>query len=271
MRGPILFAVISSLVLCGAALAQKVQFSPADKSVVLARMEAIPESNQQRAERMRELFIQAGCGGSLTEQKVEGQETPNIICRLGREQSDTVIVGAHYDCSSPQRLDNWSGAALLPAIYQGLRRKKREHSFLFVAFADRGDSPAGAESFARSLSPSQLEHTGAMVNLDVLGLSPTKVWAAHSDKDLVHSLIVMVYALKIPASQVDLTALGSTDSDPFAARGIPQITIHSLTQQNVRSGSSTQFQPNNYYASYRLLCGYLAYLDRSLKPRPHTE
>jgi hypothetical protein len=110
-----------------------------------------------------------------------------------------------------------------------------------------------------------------MINLDALGLSPTKVWAAHSDKDLVHDLIVMVYALKLPASQVDLAALGSTDSDPFAVRHIPQITIHSLTQQNVVSGVGSQFRPNNYYDTYRLLCGYLAYLDQSVKLRPHSE
>ena len=78
-----------------------------------------------------------------------------------------------------------------------------------------------------------------MINLDALGLSPTKVWTAHSDKDLVHSLIVMVYALKLSASQIDIAAAGTTDSDPFAAHHIPQITIHSLTQQNVATGATT--------------------------------
>jgi hypothetical protein len=271
MRAPGLAVIISVSLLCGAGLAQKVQFAPAEKSVVLERMKTIPESNRQRAERLRELFTEAGCG-SLVEQKVEGAETPNIICRLGSGLGDLVIVGAHYDRASAQRpLDNWSGASLLPVLYQGLRKKKRHHSFLFVAFADHDNDPAGAESFIRNLTPSQLGRAQAMVNLDVLGLSPTKVWTAHSDKDLVHSLILMVYALKIPASQIDISGAGATDSDPFAARHVPQITIHSLTQHNVLSGASTQFQPNNYYDTYRLICGYLAYLDGSLKPRPHSE
>jgi hypothetical protein len=80
----------------------------------------------------------------------------------------------------------------------------------------------------------------------------------------------MVYALKLSASQIDIAAAGATDSDPFAARHIPQITIHSLTQQNVTTGATTQFRPGNYYDTYRLLCGYLAYLDQTLKPR-HSE
>ena len=110
-----------------------------------------------------------------------------------------------------------------------------------------------------------------MINLDVLGLSPTKVWTSHSDKELIHALVVMVYALKLPASQIEMESSGTTDSDPFALRQIPQITIHSLTQPDLSGDTSTAFRPDNYYDTYRLLCGYLAYLDVTLKPRPHSE
>jgi hypothetical protein len=274
MRGKALSVQVLILTLYGASLAQKVQFTPAEKTVVLERMKAIPETNAARASRLKELFSNAGCNGnSLIEQKVEGADAPNIICRLGTGEGDTVIVGAHYDrVSSAQRpLDNWSGASILPALYQSLRNRKRSHSFVFVAFADDGSNPVGAEFFVHHLSNAQRDRADAMVNVDALGLSPTKVWTAHSDKELVHSLIIMVYALKLSASQIDIAAVGNTDSDPFAARHIPQITIHSLTQQNVATGATTQFRPNNYYDTYRLLCGYLAYLDQSLKPRQRSE
>jgi hypothetical protein len=274
MRGRGLVLVIISVALWGAIWAQKVQFAPAERTAILERMQSIPESNEERADRLKELFVRAGCdAAAMAEQKIQGETAPNIICRLGTGKGDLVIVGAHYDrSSSPQRpLDNWSGAALLPALYESLRERKRNHSFVFVAFADNGNEPAGAEYFAQTLSHSQLEHAEAMVNIDALGLSPTKVWAAHSDKDLVKALVVMVYALKLPASQIDIAAAGNTDSDPFAARHIPQITIHSLTQQNVINKTTTQFRPNNYYDTYRLLCGYLAYLDQSLKSKAHNE
>jgi Peptidase family M28 len=274
MRGKALIFQVIILILCGACLAQKVQFTPADKSIVLERMKNIPGTNAERAARLKELFASVGCNGSsLFEQRVDGADTPNIICRLGTAENDAVIVGAHYDriSSASRPLDNWSGASLLPALYQSLRQRKRNHSFIFVAFADNGNNPAGADLFARQLTPSEVNRAEAMVNIDALGLSPTKVWTAHSDKDLVHALIVMVYALKLSASQIDIAAVGHTDSDAFAARHIPQITIHSLTQQNVATGATTQFRPNNYYDTYRLLCGYLAYLDQTLKPRPHSE
>ena len=274
MRGQALIFQVIILVLCGASQAQKIQFTPAEKSLVLERMKSVPETNEARAARLKELFSQAGClGPALFEQKVEGSDTPNIICRLGTGEGDTVIVGAHYDrATSPHRpLDNWSGASLLPALYQSLRARKRNHSFVFVAFADNGNNVAGAEYFARNLTRSQIDHADAMVNVDALGLSPTKVWSAHSDKDLVHALMIMVYVLKLPASQIDIAAVGNTDSDSFAARHIPQITIHSLTQQNVATGATTQFRPNNYYDTYRLLCGYLAYLDQILKQKGRSE
>jgi hypothetical protein len=274
MRRKALIYPVLMLMLCGASLAQKVQFTAAEKAAVLERMKAIPETNADRAAKLKELFNDAGCNGrSLVEQEVDGVDTPNIICRLGTENGDTVIVGAHYDRnSSAQRpLDNWSGAAILPALYQSLRSSKRSHSFLFVAFADSGANPLGAQYFVSHLGHRQLERAEAMINVDALGLSPTKIWSAHSDKDLVHSLIVMVYALKLSASQIDMAAAGTTDSGPFAARHIPQITIHSLTQQNVATGATTKFRPNNYYDTYLLLCGYLAYLDQTLKPRQHSE
>lgn len=274
MRWKALICQVLILILCGASPAQRVQFTPAEKAAVLERMKTIPETNAGRAAKLKELFSEAGCNGNaLVEQTVDGLDVPNVICRLGTENEDMVIVGAHYDRnSSAQRpLDNWSGAAILPALYQSLKSRKRSHSFVFVAFADSGAHPVGAEFYVNHLTRTRLDRAEAMVNVDALGLSPTKVWSAHSDKDLVHFLMVMVYALKLSASQIDMAAAGNTDSDPFAVHHIPQITIHSLTQQNVTTGATTQFRPYNYYDTYRLLCGYLAYLDQTLKPRHHSE
>lgn len=258
---------------CWATWAQKVQFVPASKTEILERMDNMPVNDSDRAARIRELFRLAGCGGTLLrEQAVDGAETPNIICVLNGLEEDTVVVGAHYDRSTAARpIDNWSGASLLPALYESLRARPRHHNYVFIAFADHGESLSGAKSFADHLSSTESAHTDAMVNLDVLGLSPTKVWSSHSDKDLVHDLLTMVYALKLSASQINMDAAGGTDSDPFAARRIPHITIHSLTQQNLVEHATTRFRPDNYYDTYRLLCGYLAYLDTVLKPRPAPE
>ena len=121
------------------------------------------------------------------------------------------------------------------------------------------------------MAAAELGHIEAMVNLDALGLSPTKVWSARSNKELVQDLLTMAYALKLPASQIDMERAGASDADAFIRQQIPNITIHSMTEDNLAAGASTPLQPDSYYDTYRLVCGYLAYLDVILKARPHSE
>ncbi len=148
MRGPALVIAICGLLFCGACLAQKVQFTSIEKPLILQRMKSVPETNAARVSRLKELFTEAGCNGNCIVRAKSGRrETPNIVCLLGTGKDDTLIVGAHYErtTSTQTPLDNWSGASLLPAIYQSLRNKKRNHNFIFVAFADNGKDPTGAE------------------------------------------------------------------------------------------------------------------------------
>jgi hypothetical protein len=257
--------------LCAAGAAQKVKFSALDRAEILERVKEAPSGDDERAARIKAMFAAAGCNGNLLrEQTVTGASAPNVICELRGEGSEAVIVGAHYDMSSANRpLDNWNAAALLPALYKSLRGQRRHHHFIFVAFADQGGELSGSRFFAGHMSATQVRQAEAMVNLDVLGLSPTKVWSSHSDKDLVHDLVIMVYALKLPASQIDMERASSTDSEAFSFVQVPTITIHSLTEPNLAGGAPATFRPGNYYDTYRLLCGFLAYLDLTLKPRPN--
>jgi hypothetical protein len=270
MRGAAL--AIFVLGLCGFSAAQKLHFTPAAKADILQRTKNPPPTNQQRAAQLWTWFRDAGCGGdALLEQKVNGSDMPNIACRLRGKSDEMIVVGAHYDqpVSAERPIDNWNSAVLLPSLYQCLRPRRRRHTIIFVAFADNDNELTGAETYVNHLTPAELSHVTAMINLDALGLSPTKVWSAHSDKELVKALVAMVYVMKLPASQVDIAAAGKTDSEPFLSLKIPQITIHSMTQANVAEGAATAFRPGNYYDSYRLICGYLAYLDETRKPRPH--
>jgi len=175
MRGTALAILIVGL--CGFCPAQKVRFSPANKSEVLQRAKNIPTSDQERARQLTEWFREAGCKGNLlSEQKVEGSEFPNIVCRMKGKADEKIIVGAHYDrASSAQRpFDNWSGALLLPSLYQCLRTRRRRHTVIFVAFADHGDQPTGAEAFLNQLSPAELKGAKAMINLVLWGSHPQR-------------------------------------------------------------------------------------------------
>jgi Iap family predicted aminopeptidase len=63
--------------------------------------------------------------------------------------------------------------------------------------------------------------------------------------------------------------VGTTDSEQFAQRKIPSITIHSLTQETwdarILHTSRDKFSAmnlDNYYETYRLVAAYVAFLDQ---------
>jgi hypothetical protein len=278
-----LFTILVLILVCAPLCrAQKFHFSPLSESVIRRRVEDAPSDRREREKRIKELFAEAGCGtGKLNEQPLQGIEGENVICRLAGTTNQTIVVGANYD---PMEIDNWPGASLLPSLFQSLNRRQRSHTFVFVAFADNKGDLAGSQFFARQMAQSDLERTDAMIDLSALGFSPTKVSSAASDKKLVELFFRVIYALNEVASQVDISKALHVDSESFAALHIPQITIHSLTHESVAAllpepqepepGADaahldTRFQQNLYYKSYRLISGYLAYLDQTLKPRQH--
>jgi Zn-dependent M28 family amino/carboxypeptidase len=190
---------------------------------------------------------------------------------LQGETDEQIVVGAHYDkvSAGTGTIDNWSGAALLASLYQGLASQKRRHTFVFVAFAGEEQGLIGSEFFVKHMSREELGRTKAMVNLDTLGLSYTKIWVHQADKNLVKAMLVVSGSMKLPIGEVDVEAVGSTDSVSFADKHIPSITIHSLTQQTLHVLHSSEdrlqaLHPDEYYDTYHLVQAYLAYLDVQL-------
>jgi putative aminopeptidase FrvX len=254
--------------------AQTINFHQVGKDVVLARIQEVPAKNRDRQQKVKALFAEAGCGEPVGEQKVAHSNYSNIICRLPGETEEVIIVGAHFDKveRGTGAIDNWSGASLLASLYESLAGTKRHHTFLFIAFCEEELGLLGSEFYASHMNKDDVGRTEAMINLDTLGLSPTKVWVHRADKNLVAALASVAHALKLPASEMDVERVGSSDSESFAGKKIPRITIHSLTRETfpiLHSNQDTikQLHPDDYYDTYRLLSGYLAYLDITLQPR----
>jgi hypothetical protein len=260
--------------------AQSVRFELVPRDVILNRLEQYKGNDQTRAATLKRLFSEAGCDDQhFSEQSVKGTKLPNLVCVLPGDTGKVIIVGAHFDHVSEGDgvVDNWSGASLLPSLYQALRIEPRKHTYIFIAFTDEERGEVGSHFYAKQMSKEQVEATDAMVNMDTLGLAPPEVWASHSDKQLTGMLILVAKKLHLTVTSVNVEQIGSTDSVQFSERKIPSITIHSLTQEtwNARilhtsKDKISAMRLDDYYQTYRLVGAYLAFLDQVAGPPPNS-
>jgi Zn-dependent M28 family amino/carboxypeptidase len=190
---------------------------------------------------------------------------------LPGETAATIVVGAHFDFIEAGKgiVDDWSGASLLPSLFQTLKAEHRKHTYEFVAFTGEETGLVGSARFVKELSTDEKARLRAFVNLECLGLTPAKVWVHRSTPTLVSLLADVASALKIPLQGINVDRVGDDDTHPFSDKKIPVISIHSVTQEAfaiLHSGRDNvdAIHPNDYYDAYRLVAFYLTYLDAKL-------
>ena len=244
------------------------------REAIEKHLKSFSDDNDRRETVIRKWFADVGCkGANLSEQSVGGSLPPNVVCVLPGETQETIVVGAHTDKveAGDGVVDNWTGAILLPALFDSLNAQPRHHTFVFIGFSGEEQGLVGSRFYADHLRPEQRSHIDAMVNFDSLGLGPTEVWAAHADKALVDALSSVAAASKLPLTMMNPESGASTDSESFARYHIPRITLHSVTPLTWAILHSSRdrmgaIKIDDYYDSYRLIAAYLDYLDERLKP-----
>ena len=255
---------------------ETIRYKAVPREVVESRLKKYGGNDQQREATLKQMFADAGCDGQhLSEQAVREARQPNVICVLPGSSDKVIIVGAHFDHVSAGDgvVDNWSGASLLPSLYEAVKVEPRTHTYIFIGFTDEEKGEVGSHFYAGQMTKEQVAATDAMVNMDTLGLATTEIWVSHSDRRLSSALIYIAKQLGLPVKGVDVDQIGSTDSVQFSARQIPSITIHSLTQQtwNARILHTSKdkisvMRLDDYYQTYGLISAYLAFLDRVAGP-----
>lgn len=256
---------------CSALPQNTLKFLTVNREVVEGRLKSFSKDDTQRELILKKMFGDAGCDAQISELRVPRVKQPDLICILPGESNQQIIVGAHFDHVSAGDgvVDNWSGASLLPSLYEALHSERRHHTFVFVAFSGEEQGELGSAGYVKNMAADDVERTIAMVNMDTLGVGPTAVWASHSEPKLVSALAVIAHALKLPISAVNVDKVGSSDSEQFAKRKIPRITIHSITQEtwpilHSARDKLSAIKLDDYYDTYRLIGAYLAYLDQQL-------
>jgi Zn-dependent M28 family amino/carboxypeptidase len=72
----------------------------------------------------------------LCAQSVKESQRANVSCVLPGSSGKVIIPGAHFDHVSEGHgvVDNWSGASLLPALYQAVKNEPRKHTYMLMGF-----------------------------------------------------------------------------------------------------------------------------------------
>jgi hypothetical protein len=237
--------------------------------VIQERLNRFKGSDAAREATLVQLFSSAGCqSANLTEQPVHGRHEPNVICILPGSTPATIVVGAHFDhvADGEGVVDNWSGASLLPSLFQSLDHSPRTHTFVFVGFTGEEDGLIGSAYYVKHATPEQLANVEAMLNLDTLGLGPTKIWVSRSDHGLVNRLVGIARSMNLQITGMDIDGFGQSDEESFIAKNVCTITVHSITAETAhvlhsRWDDMSAIHFTDYYDTYRLLAGYLAFLD----------
>ncbi len=277
----ILVAIFFLVYGCARVAAQSIPFNAATREIIEARLEKYQGNDQQREATLKQLFSEAGCDPQhLSEQAIKGSTIPNVICVVPGSSNRTIVVGAHFDHypKGDGVADNWSGAALLPSLYEGLKTALHTHSYIFVGFTDSENGGRGARFYARNMSKDEVSATDGMVNIDTLGLSHPLAWGREgSHSHLIAILLALAKQLNVKVTNDYDPSRLIFDSDAFSEqRNIPSITVTSLTQDAIEEHiamtpkdkiSALRF--DDYYQTYRLLAAYLALLDQ-LSPA-HTK
>jgi hypothetical protein len=275
VRIPVIIALVSATL-----LGQDFQVKNLDRSVIEERFGRLRSDEVERAAVLREMFLEAGCTGThYKEQTIPGWKIPNLICTLPGASARNFVITAHYDKTKKGQgaIDNWSGAALVPSLYQSLAVKPRDFTFTFILFMGEESGLIGSRYYVGQLTLSQRRDIAADVNIDSVGLPDRiNIWASRANPDLRNAAVAVastvgVHLYAVDAETLVRTGMPDSDSHPFVDARIPVIDFHSITPSTMPllhtdKDVPSAVDPTTYYNTYRVLAAYLAYLDSALRP-----
>ena len=256
----------------GFAQEHPIRFVQLRRELIESRLRRFARENADRENSLKQIFMEAGCDGErLREQPIKRQKLPNVICALPGSTDSAIIIGAHFDHvdRGDGVVDDWSGVGLLPSLFQSLNGEPRKHTIIFAGFAAEEQGLIGSDFYVKQLPPEQGAKIRVMIDLDCLGLGPTKIWLNHSDEKFANILNAVATSMKLPLGVVNADQIGDEDSTSFRKHHVPTVVLHSVTQQTIPilhsdSDNLSAIRVDDYYDSYRLIAEYLAYLDGKL-------
>ena len=160
-------------------------------------------------------------------------ESHNVIAELPGETDEWIALSAHYDSTSLSRgaYDNMSGCAGLLGVMEAVSKKKLRYGLRFIFCGSEERGLLGSKAYVGA-HEAELEKTVLNINLDMIGSVMGKFIARVSAEDkLAHYLSYMGAELGFPVAAS--TGVYSSDSTPFADRGVPAVSLARIASNAV--------------------------------------
>ena len=157
----------------------------------------------------------------------------NVIAELPGDRDEWITLSAHYDTTalSHGSYDNMSGCAGLLGVLEALRSQKRNYGLRFIFCGSEERGLLGSKAYVRE-HESELSKIALNINLDMIGTIMGKFIARVSaEEKLAHYLSYMGAELGFPVEAK--TGVYSSDSTPFADKGVPAVSLARIAGGNV--------------------------------------
>ena len=168
----------------------------------------------------------------IRQREYEG-ESHNVIAEIPGENGEWIALTAHYDTTalSHGAYDNMSGCAGLLGVMESLKGKKNRYGLRFIFCGSEERGLLGSKAYVRD-HEAELEKIALNINLDMIGTIMGKFIAKVSaENKLAHYLSYMGAELSFPVAAS--TGVYSSDSTPFADKGVPAVSLARIASDNV--------------------------------------
>ena len=156
----------------------------------------------------------------------------NVILDLPGEIPETIVFTAHYDSTSLSQgaYDNMSGSVGLMGIAEYFAKNPHRYSLRFLWCGSEERGLLGSKAYCAA-HEEELKQIVLNINLDMIGCTMGKfICCVTAEEKLVHYITYMASELAFGMNAYQ--DVYSSDSTPFADKGIPAVSFARIAPSN---------------------------------------
>ncbi len=159
-------------------------------------------------------------------------DSHNVILEMPGDRPETIVFTAHYDSTSLSQgaYDNMSGSVGLLGIAEYFTKHPHSYGLRFVWCGSEERGLLGAKAYCRD-HEEELKNVVLNINLDMIGCIMGKLIACCTTEEKLVSYMEY-FGLELGKSIKAYQDVYSSDSTPFADKGIPAVSFARLCPPN---------------------------------------